>query len=114
MIKFNAALKAWGTSIFQEVLKADIQQIDAKQLPLQEGLTQSNAVAEGTLDIVVLNVTEDTACIHVKTGIFYAGVNAGSCCADDPSPLGEVTEYCEVQFDINKNTAESMATLLDG
>jgi len=62
--------------------------------------------------VVILNVTETENVIRAKTGIIYAGIIAGSCCADDPTPMSEQTEYCEVQFDINKMTAETTVTIL--
>lgn len=112
MIKLANALKAWKTPDFERALKDEIQNIDVAQLPLQEGLSLSSYVSGSEISAVILNITETPELIRVKTGIFYAGINAGSCCADDPTPLCEQTEYCEVQFDIDKRTAETTATLL--
>lgn len=107
-----SALKAWGTPEFETVLKDDIQNIDAELLPLQDGLSQTSYVVDGDISVMILNVTETEHEIHAKTGVFYAGVIAGSCCADDPTPVCEQTEYCEMQFDINKVSAESTVTVL--
>jgi len=82
------------------------------QLPLQQGLTQSSYVSESNFTVVILNACDTVNNIYVKAGIFFAGVNAGSCCADDPTPLNEQTEYCEIQFVINKSTAEATIKLL--
>ena len=112
MIKLLNALEAWGTPDFENALKGEIQQIDTGLLPLQEGLSQSSHVSEGDISVVILSVTEASNVIRAKTGIIYAGIIAGSCCADDPTPMSEQTEYCEVQFDINKMTAETTATIL--
>lgn len=112
MIKLLNALEAWGTPDFENALKEEIHQIDTELLPLQEGLSQSNHVSEGDISVVILNVTETANVIRAKTGIIYAGIIAGSCCADDPTPMSEQTEYCEVQFDINKMTAETTVTIL--
>lgn len=112
MIKLLNALKAWETPDFERVFKAEIQKIDNELLPLQEGLSQSSYVSDADISVVILNVTETANFIRVKTGIFYAGIIAGSCCADDPTPVGEQTEYCEVQFDIDKKTGEATVTLL--
>jgi hypothetical protein len=79
---------------------------------LQEGLSQSSHVSERDISVVILNVTETSNVIRAKTGIIYAGIIAGSCCTDDPTPMSEQTEYCEVQFDINKMTADTTATVL--
>ena len=112
MIKLLNALEAWGTPDFENALKGEIQQIDTRLLPLQEGLSQSSHVSEGDISVVILSVTEASNVIRAKTGIIYAGIIAGSCCADDPTPMSEQTEYCEVQFDINKMTAETTVTIL--
>jgi hypothetical protein len=112
MIKLQNALRAWNTPDFERALKHEIQELDANLLPLQAGLTQSSHVSEGKISVVVLNTEELAARIRAKVGVFYAGVIAGSCCADDPTPLSENTEYCELQFDIDKNTAEASVVIL--
>jgi len=112
VIKLVNALEAWGTPDFENALKAEIQKIDTQLLPLQEGLSQSSHVSERDISVVILNVTETSNAIRAKTGIIYAGIIAGSCCTDDPTPMSEQSEYCEVQFDINKITADTTATVL--
>ena len=113
MITLVRALEAWGTPEFEDSLKDEIERMDADLLPLQQGLSQSSYVGDGDIGVVILDVTETVDVIRAKTGIFYAGVIAGSCCADDPTPMNEQTEYCEVQFEINKQTGEAMAAILD-
>ena len=112
MIKLVHALDAWGTPDFENSLKGEIQAIDTGLLPLQKGLSLSSHVSDGDIGVVILNVTETPEVIRVKTGIIYAGIIAGSCCTDDPTPMSEQTEYCEVQFDINKVTAEAAVTIV--
>ena len=112
MIKLADALAAWNTPEFENVLKEAIQKISLEQLPLQQGLAQTSYVSDSGISAVILSVTETANTIRVKTGIFYAGVIAGSCCADDPTPVCEQTEHCELQFDIDKQTAETVVTLL--
>ena len=112
MIKLAKALVAWGTLDFKQVLKDEIRNIDITLLPLRQGLLQTSHVSDGEIDAVILNVSDTENTIRIKTGIFYAGINAGSCCADDPTPVSEQTEYCEVQFDIDKNTAEATVSIL--
>lgn len=112
MIVLSDALKAWGSPEFSETFREELGSLDAEQLPLQQGLTQSSYVSDSSFSVVILNTAETTTEIQVKTGIFYAGVIAGSCCADDPTPLDEQTEYCEIQFTINKITAATKINLL--
>jgi hypothetical protein len=112
MIKLSGSLYAWGSPDFGAVIKSEIQNISKEDLPLQQGLTHSSNVGASNIRVVVLNTQETADYISVKTGIFYSGIIAGSCCADDPTPVDEQTEYCEIQFDIDKNTAETHVTLL--
>jgi len=48
----------------------------------------------------------------VKAGIFYKSIIAGCSCSDDPSPIDEVDEHCEVMIEIDKRSAEATITLL--
>ena len=113
-ITLNNALSSWGTPEFSDVLKREIQQLDAMYLPLQQGMSQGNYTSGKNLTVLVLNVTDDADHIHVKSGVFYTGMITGCSCADDPTPIDEHTEYCEILFDINKTTAETAVTLLLG
>jgi hypothetical protein len=62
--------------------------------------------------VVILNIADEAGFIRVKTGIFYSGIIAGCSCTDDPTPMSELAEYCVVQFDIDKKSAETTVTLL--
>lgn len=112
MIKLINSVQAWGKPEFETVLKKELKQLDPDLLPLQQGMSQSSCATRGAIDVVVLNSTEDANSIRVKAGIFYSGVIAGSCCADDPTPVEEQTEYCEVQLALNKDTGETTVSLL--
>ena len=112
MIRLTRALQAWGTPDFTEVLKQQIAQLDVAQLPLQQGLVTGNYVADAPITLVVHNVAERDEVIRVKAGIFYQGVLGGCSCADDPTPASDINEYCDVQLDIDKATAETTVTLI--
>lgn len=113
MIELNDILNAWGKPDFNDLFKVAVAQMDEKVLPLQQGLSQGSYASVDNLGVMILNVSDDSDHIHVKTGIFYTGLLPGCGCADDPSPEYEYTEYCEVQFDINKVSAETTITLLE-
>ena len=108
MITLTKSVSYWGSPGFEETFKVEVGALNNEQLPLQQGLTQSSYVSDSNFNVVILNSSETTTAIHVKTGIFYAG----SCCSDDPTPMNEQAEYCEVEFDIDKSTAETIITLL--
>lgn len=103
---------AWGTSEFESVFKHEIEQLDAGQLPLQQGLKTGSYALDGKHKAMVIGVSEAADAIHVKAGIFYSGILTGCACADDPTPVNQESEYCVVQMRIDKRTAETTVTLL--
>jgi len=113
VIKLIRSLEAWGTPDFENTLQEEIQKIETDILPLQKGLSQSSYVSDTDISVLILNISETVHDILAKIGIYYTGVIAGSCCADDPTPMSEQNEYCEVQFNINKLTAETTMSLLE-
>jgi hypothetical protein len=112
MLSFAKALGAWGTPGFNQVLKQEIEQLDAGQLPLQQGLARSSHVADSRFSAIILRVSDDADSIHAKAGISYAGIIAGCSCTDDPTPMSEQAEYCEVLLAIDKQTAAATVVLL--
>jgi hypothetical protein len=112
MIRLDKALQAWGRSDFETVLKREVVQLGADCLPLQQGLVGSNYVADVPVTPVIHSVVETGNAIRIRAGIFYQGIIGGCNCADDPSPSGEINEYCEVQIDIDKSTATAKVILI--
>lgn len=110
MMRLGKALRAWGTPDFAAVLRQEIAQ-GAGHLPLQQGLSTGNYVADGPITVAINSVAELEKVIRIQAGIFYQGVIGGCSCADDPTPDSEINEYCEVQLDIDKATAEAAVTL---
>ena len=112
MIQLTDSLKAWGSPDFRQVLENEIEQLDISDLPLQQGLSQTSMVSDSRFSVMIIDVREEADSIGVKAGIFYQGVIAGCSCADDPTPVTEQSEYCEIRFDIDRQTAETTVTLL--
>ncbi|HUX63400.1 hypothetical protein [Sulfuricella sp.] len=79
---------------------------------MQQGLSTSSYALDDKLDVRVIGVSDEASFIRAKVGIFYAGITPGCGCADDPTPVEEQVEYCVVQLDINKTTAETTVALL--
>lgn len=113
MIRLAKTLSAWGTSGFEDILKGEVEQLDTDLLPLQQGLSTSSHVTDSQRQAMIIRVSDDEGFIRVKAGIFYSGIIAGCSCADDPTPIDEQNEYCVVQIELNKQTAEATVTLLD-
>ncbi len=107
------SLRAWGTPAFGETLKRELEQLDAARLPLQQGLSRTSYATDSPRTAIVIGATEGTQSIHARVGIFYAGIIAGCSCADDPTPVNEENEYCEVHVDIDKATGAATVTLID-
>ena len=112
MSRLPESLHAWETPEFRDVLKREIEQLDAVTLPLQQGLSSSSYVTDRPFQAMIISVSEEAGLIRAKAGIFYTGIIAGCSCADDPTPIDEQTEYCVLQFDIDRATAEATVTLL--
>lgn len=112
MIHLHNSLRAWGGADFEAVLKREIETLGADNLPLQQGLSGSNYVAESPITLMIHRVAEFENAICIKAGIFYQGIIGGCSCADDPTPTGENNEYCEVRIDIDKATAVTAVALL--
>lgn len=112
MIHLPNVVNAWDTPDFQAVFIASIQALEITALPLQQALAHSSHVSDSPRTVVILDSSATADLIRVKTGIFYGGMIAGSCCADDPTPLCEQTEYCELQVEIDRQTAITRVSLL--
>ncbi|MEZ5451575.1 MAG: hypothetical protein R3E93_01970 [Thiothrix sp.] len=112
MIKLPELLQVWDTPGFAQTFTTTIQQLAIADLPLQQALAHSSHVSDSPRTVVILDSSASDGHIRIKAGIFYAGLIAGSCCADDPSPACEQTEYCEVLFDIDRETAQTTPHLL--
>lgn len=112
MIRLEKSLQAWGTAEFASVLKREIEQASAEQLPLQQGLSLSSSVADTPFTVVIHGAAEQGGVIRVKAAILYQGVTGGCSCAGDPTPDNEIDEHCEVLLDIDKATAEATVSLL--
>ena len=114
MIRCDESLRAWGTADFADVLKREILLLGADGLPLQQGLSAGNYVADEPITVVINSVAGLDDVIRVRAGIFYAGVIGGCSCTDDPTPASEINEYCEVLIEIDMRSAATVIALADG
>ena len=112
MFRLKKSLHAFGRPEFRKILVEELQQLPIDHLPLQQGLTVSSYVVDEARKVMLIDVREDIDSIHVKAGVFYSGIVAGCSCADDPTPIEKNNEYCELQLDIDKNTAQTRVRLL--
>jgi len=113
MTRLANSLDAWGTPEFNDILKNEIENLDAQDLPLQQGLVHSSYATDTDFRAIIISAREDYDFLYVKAGIFYSGIVAGCNCADDPTPVPEQSEYIEISLDIRKTTGETRINLLD-
>jgi hypothetical protein len=113
MLKLTLSLQAWNTAIFSDVLSKEIRSLDLKSLPLQQGLRYSSIANSENLAVSILKASENGDSVLVNAGLFYTGIIAGCNCADDPTPVDEINEYCEIEIRINRVTAETSITLIE-
>ena len=111
-MRLPESARAWGTADFPAALKRELA-ARADELPLQQALSGTSAVADEPVTVVLLAAQADATTIHVRAGIFFAGILAGCSCADDPTPIEPQTEYCELEVAIERATGNaSLSTAL--
>jgi hypothetical protein len=113
MIRLPESAAAWGTNGFTDVLKRELGEMGVDELPLQQGMSTGSHAVDKPVSVMIIRVSDDPDHIHVRAGIFYTGIIAGCSCADDPTPVDEHAEYCEIRLDIDKATAATAVSLLD-
>jgi hypothetical protein len=85
-----------------------------EQLPLQQGLSQGSRAISDDAQVMILAVEHAGERLVVRFAVFYSAVIAGCSCADDPTPLDVVSEYCEMQADIDVGSAQAVVRLAGG
>ena len=105
MIRMSRALEAWGTQDFCDVVKQELMRLKVDQLPLQEAISQGNYVLDEPISVMNVKADESGETIRARAGIFFLTVIAGCNCADDPTPVEKINEYCEILVNIDKKTA---------
>ncbi|MGB5179090.1 MAG: hypothetical protein WBP44_10215 [Gammaproteobacteria bacterium] len=112
MMRLEKTLAAWQTADFEEAFKREVGQLGVEQLPLQQALSQGSYASDRQLKVLVISAAASQDIIQVKAGIFFTGIVPGCACSDDPAPDNEYTEYCEVLFTIDQQSAVATLRLL--
>lgn len=81
--------------------------MDRSLLPLQPGLSHGSHVVDAEIGVMLLSAVDAGSLVRVRAGIFFSSIIAGCSCADDPTPVDKNAEYCELQFDIDKRSADT-------
>ncbi len=96
-----------------ETFKEEIADLDADELPLQQGMTRGNVALGDKLSAMVIRAESSAERVSVHAGLFFASTVAGCACINDPTPENEDAEYCEAVFDIRRPDGETTVTLVD-
>ncbi|WP_026289729.1 hypothetical protein [Thioalkalivibrio sulfidiphilus] len=111
MPRLNHSLEFLGTPRFETELKAEIAALGAAGLPLQAGLRTGSVALDDRLEVTILGVDEGPDTLRVRAGLFYTSIIAGCACADDPTPVDENAEYCQVRVEIDRQSGEARISL---
>ena len=111
MPRLTRSLAAWNSPAFDTVCKEEVAQLGVDSLPLQQGLSSGSTSLDSSLGVTILRIQETAHAIQVRAGIFYTSVLSGCSCADDPAPIEENTEYCEVELYIDRENGETRISL---
>jgi hypothetical protein len=112
-MRLMQAVRAWGRPEFREVLKAEVEGLGVDELPLRQALRSGNFVIDARPRVMVNGVDERGDAIIARLGLFFAGIDAGSCCSEDPTAVEPHPEYCELELEIDRVTGETRVSLLD-
>jgi len=107
MIRLDQSLCAWGTPEFERVFKQELAQIGNHVLPLRQSLSVGSHVTDTPPTVMVIGVTETPTTIRIHAGMFFTSIIAGCSCADDPTPMSEYPEHCELVVEIDRSSAET-------
>jgi hypothetical protein len=112
MTALPESLHAWGTPQFNTALKRELESLRVEQLPLQQGLVSGSYVLDDKHSVMIISVDEAAVFIRAKVGVFFSGIIAGCSCADDPTPVEALNEYCELWVEIDKRNGEAKISLV--
>lgn len=112
MVRLPASARAWDSADFETILKQEVRALGLEYLPLQKGLQSGSVALDRNLDVMVLDRRHGDGHAVIRLGLFYSGIVAGCSCADDPTPVDEVSEYCEVEITLDLASALASFALL--
>jgi hypothetical protein len=105
MIRLPATLQAWGSTAFETILCQEVAALGIDELPLQQGLTQGSHALDDRLHIIHLSSRVTAQGLVIRIGIYFTSVVAGCNCADDPTPIDTLDEYCVAELRIDTGSA---------
>jgi hypothetical protein len=95
------SLAAWKGVEFAEVFKREVAALGVSRLSLQAGVAIGSHALSTPPTVMLLGTSEEDGKAVIRAGIFFRSVIAGCSCADDPTPVNELNEYCVLRFDLD-------------
>ncbi len=111
-VHLPATLRAWGTPAFNATLQQEVTALGIDRLPLQAGLRYGSHALPEPLQLIPLSGRLEACVLRLHVGMYYTSVIAGCSCADDPTPVDRVNEYCEAELCIDTRSACTTIRLL--
>jgi hypothetical protein len=108
----KVVVEADSPAVVADVLKRELEKVDGKSLPLQQGLSHSSYTDGQNFGVTVLSVQREANGLRAKVGILYQGLIAGCACADDPTAASTIDEYCELEL-IIRESGDTIVRLLE-
>lgn len=109
MITLDKSLATWGSDDFKNVLKAEIESLEHKHLPLHLAICQGGQVEASKISALINSSCEENNQIIVQIGIFFNEVTAGCNCSDEPAIDNT---YCDIEVHIDSKSAATTFTLI--
>ena len=108
-MQLTQSLKHWGTSSFDQILKAELENLPADTLPLYQATTQGGIVDSSNISASILSSHANENEIHIRTGIFFSEIVAGCNCNDPPM---EINGYCLLGVFIDRRSGETSFAII--
>ena len=106
MLYLPRTLQAWDQDAFIDTLTEELNQLEARALPVHECLSQgSHVIEDNDYKFMLLRRSGNEQTVELTIGVFFNSIIAGCACADDPTPADTTSEYGELQIRIHKQTA---------
>ncbi|MFN2382298.1 MAG: hypothetical protein ABR561_07095 [Guyparkeria sp.] len=90
----------------ESTFKAEIASVPADELPLDQGMRHASVATDNAsgeaVGAMVIATEIDEHVLRLRAGLFFTSVIAGCACTDDPTPMNDEPEYCEVEFEIDR------------
>jgi hypothetical protein len=110
MTRLPEALRAWPSETFKATLKAEIEALGPRGLPLDRAIGQSCYLGDDPVTVSVQQCEDSGDAIAARVAVFFTEILASCGCGGEPM---EQNGHCELGVRIDKATAETVIELLD-